>query len=78
MLFMNLNKISIEISELDKDYQLWVCSHMTSENLEYGAFNVLIIIILHFILYYYFILFYFILRLGWDINIFLECSISCL
>ncbi len=54
MLLMNLNKISTEISELDKDYQLWVCSHMTSENLEYGAFNVLIIIIL----YYYFILFY--------------------
>ncbi len=51
MLLMNLNKISTEISELDKDYQLWVCSHMTSENLEYGAFNVLIIIIL----YYYFI-----------------------
>jgi len=50
MLLMNLNKISTEISELDKDYQLWMCSHMTSENLEYGAFNVLIIIIL----YYYF------------------------
>lgn len=53
MLFMTLNKISTEISELDKDDRFWVCSHMTSENLEYGAFNVLIIIILHFILFYW-------------------------
>lgn len=64
MLFMTLNKISTEISELDKDDHFWVCSHMTSENLEYGAFNVLIIIILHFILYYYFILFYWV-RVGY-------------
>ncbi len=58
MLLIKLNKISTEISELDKDYQLLVCSHMTSENLEYGAFNVLIIIIW----YYYFILFHFRVR----------------